>query len=136
MIAYKVVVDLGDTFHTNLVSAFALRSAQVNYKIGVRSYAPEYLADQGYHLFVYRTLADVSQTFYPERLYKVETGKKIKLPLRPTTFPNSFEEKDYLFTSSDFDKYSVRSWPKGTVMVEWVRLLERVNWGNRKRKGL
>lgn len=100
-------------------SAVACRKAVVQYKIGKSVKAPEWLAEQGYHLFAYRRLKDAKREIVDgERIYKAE-GKNTtkKLPL----FCNFFKIDDGILK---IHKYFI--FPKGTIMCKEITLLKEI----------
>jgi hypothetical protein len=110
MIAWKVL-------HPGLKSYAACGMAKLRYKIGVKTRAPQWLARRGYHPLVFRTPESAlcfAASDYP--IFKCKTGRVRKLmPIADLSF-------------LDLGKIETVSaiWPEGTMMVEWVELLEEI----------
>ncbi len=105
----------------NLLSWAADGVALVHYQVGEWSQAPEELAEKGYHLTAFRTLAHLVQydkSIYPNRRYKcLAKGQKPLLPLGKFS-PLSRGEIE---PSPPYYR-----WPSGTVMYQWIKPIEAV----------
>jgi len=118
---YKVVL-LG--YRRRLISNVSVGKSKVTYKIGEWVSAHQWLASQGYHLFVFKSLerAKDFQRFENDLVYKcLVRGVCKELPKPLLLFPLS---------SGQFEEEEGGVFPPGTKMVKQVKLTELVPWVN------
>jgi hypothetical protein len=109
MIAWKVLLP-------DLKSYAACGRARLRYEIGVKTRAPQWLARRRYHPLVFRTPESALHFSCGYPIFKCKTGRIRKLmPVADLSFLNLGKIK----TVSAI-------WPEGTMMVEWVELLEEI----------
>ncbi len=103
--------------------------ATVHYLIGENVTAPEYLAEQGYHLTAFRTRKDAKEAskfhFWGEdknvRIWEASGTAEIKeLPLIATR--NSVDNKKLFIRVVE----SKSHWPENTLMFKELKLLKTV----------
>ena len=114
---YKVVSLNNDG---TLISNVSLGKAMVHYKVGEWVSAPQWLASQGYHLFVFRGLkgAEAFQCFDEDLVYKcLVRGVAHELP----KFLQAYDLAIGRFKACKGAVFS-----PGTKMVEQVKLTELV----------
>lgn len=121
--AYKVLT----TNNNNFVSFYMLGNAKVEYNINKWAQAPECLQKLGYYLLVFDSLENI-ESF----LGKIRQGIfifkcKIKNIINP--LPKSLDIRGGSFSSlyeSFKNNNFLEKWPKGTIMVKQVKLIEQV----------
>ena len=109
-IVYKCVDILGD----DISSMKATGKAEVKYRIGEFVEAPEWLAEQGYHLLVFDNIYDARNMLCD--IFKAEAEEEMPLP--PRLFSNELE--------NGLIEACTLPWPRGTKMYKRVKLLEQI----------
>ena len=106
-----------DEVSQEFASAGAFGEAEVVYKIGEWTVAPQWLADKGYHLLVFDSLENAMASF-ADNIFECEVeGRIIFLPERLNLL--NLSHGDTSRTTED-------TWPKGTRMYKRVKILKRV----------
>jgi len=105
----------------SLVSACATGKAKVVYEKNKKAYPPDWLREKGYGLLVFKTRQQArnwKNSDFPFSAFLISINKVIIGPetkLKPIC-NSSYIKKGKL-------KKVPYNWPKGTKMVEWVKLL-------------
>jgi len=121
MKAWKVVREKGDRYYSFHVRGAAL----IRYKPREKTYAPKWLGKMGYHPLVFKRKKDAQiylDGFFNKYsckvlILKAEVGSS--KPLLPMLNNLPLQHKKKVFIS--------QTWPKGTQMVEWVKILKGQN---------
>lgn len=117
-ICYKVVAKNNSGKYT---SAIVFKNAEVVYQIGEWVNAPLWLRKRGYHLLAFDDEIRAKEfRFYNTGLvvFRAEYENKI-IELPPLCFVHVVSQEKCLL-EKDFP------WPRGTIMVEKIKLLEEV----------
>ncbi len=121
---YKVLRKNADGLLTSIVAG---GKAQVIYEPDKWIEPPEWLKEQRYGLLVFRTLEeakDFAFDFAGVVIYEVKVQSPWLLqPMLDLDFLQKGTIKEYLF---DTPALSVFTWPKGTLMVDWLKLEKEV----------
>ncbi len=117
MIGYKFVqADEEGRFW----SAMAERKACVEYKRGKWTYAPDWLARKGYHLFAFDNLEEATTLKEKHsldfKIFECEAEKIIALPQKL---------RIYELSNGVVEKVS-HMWPFHTIMAERIKLVEEI----------
>lgn len=118
MLAYKVVRR---SLYGNFASCIVRGVGEVTYRIGKKAKAPQWLADQGYHLLVFESFAAASKwmtrastsTILIVRINKKDIIPSIPPPLLPPTGVWIVK----------LGSASGEVWPEGTLMVKELIVL-------------
>jgi hypothetical protein len=124
-IVYKVLLE---SDAKKLYSAYICGDASKQYKLGIKNHAPKWLKKMGYWLLAFEYLQNAKQ--YKNAIdamdpgsvciYKAEANsiKRDNLPLR--------YDSCYVNRITEFKDYMLATWPRGTVMVDGLKLIERI----------
>lgn len=122
---YKVFAELKDG---RIFSSWSLGKAQVEYEVGKLSEAPKFLADKGYWITAFETL----QQAYSYKRSLVHTRIGGELTIYEVAICGRTKEPGGVLNNGDIsrgvvpDALKSSRWPNGTVMVEGVIPMRKV----------